>query len=537
MRGKTGIEPLADLRELIAALPDRKGAFHLLQNGVPTCRPYSALHADVVEAAATLKSWGVTSGTRVAIFARNSYPWVVHDLAVLSLGAVLVPFTEDFRGRIDAEMLDRYGISLLLTSRSERKGFAADANYIGVIDGANATVSLRHPPPADDASDSDCLTRVFSSGSSGGLKGLVISRMGVITTLPPLMEALQLTAQDRLLLFLPLSNFQQRYLIFAALWKDFDIILTEYTQLFTAMVKLNPTILLAPPVFYEMVFGESHIQGIWKRRFRAIAGRLFTFVPGQNLRRFIARKLFPDFYNQFGNSIRLLITGMAPVQHHVLKFFYRMQIPISEAFGMVEVGVMTYRQPSSRKFSSVGKPLRDVRFSFSADGELIAHRPHFVTSRYFQCAPGENENTFIGPNAVATGDLGYQKDGYVFLNGRKKEVIVTSGGLKIHPEVVEQQIDRCAGIAKSVVFSTGPSAKLNCVVLLNDPSDGAARQKASQFVAGLGAKSGLPVLNLIFASEPFTRENGLLRPNMKIDRRRIAAVYKPSRDLESAARH
>jgi long-subunit acyl-CoA synthetase (AMP-forming) len=215
-----------------------------------------------------------------------------------------------------------------------------------------------------------------------------------------------------------------------------------------------------------------------------------------------------------------------------------MQLPISEAFGMVEVGVMTYRQPYSRKFSSVGTPLRDVRFSFGADGELIAHRPHFVTSRYFQCAPGENENTFIGPNAVATGDLGYQKDGYVFLNGRKKEVIMTSGGLKIHPEVVEQQIDSCAGIAKSVVFSTGPNTKLNCVVLLNDPSDTAARQKASQFVAGLGAKSGLPMLNLIFASEPFTRENGLLRPNMKIDRRRIAAVYKQSaRELENAATH
>ncbi|MGZ5149281.1 MAG: AMP-binding protein, partial [Burkholderiales bacterium] len=71
----------------------------------------------------------------------------------------------------------------------------------------------------------------FSSGSAGGLKGLVVSRKGAELTLPPVAEVIGLSHEDRLLLFLPISNFQQRMMYYAAIWYDFDIIITDYTQL------------------------------------------------------------------------------------------------------------------------------------------------------------------------------------------------------------------------------------------------------------------------------------------------------------------
>src|SRR6185312_17409715 len=97
----------------------------------------------------------------------------------------------------------------------------------------------------------EVLTLAFSSGSAGGLKGLVITRPGVEATLPPICEAIGLVPRDRLMLFLPMSNFQQRTMCYAALWYDFDIIITDYVQLFVAMPALNPTVLIAPPVLYQ----------------------------------------------------------------------------------------------------------------------------------------------------------------------------------------------------------------------------------------------------------------------------------------------
>ena len=76
--------------------------------------------------------------------------------------------------------------------------------------------------------EADQHSLVFSSGSAGGLKGLVISRKGVEDTLPPIFEALGITSKERLLLFLPMSNFQQRNMCYGALWYDFDIIITDY---------------------------------------------------------------------------------------------------------------------------------------------------------------------------------------------------------------------------------------------------------------------------------------------------------------------
>ncbi len=83
-----------------------------------------------------------------------------------------------------------------------------------------------------------------------------------------------------------------------------------------------------------------------------------------------------------------------------------MQLPLSETYGMVEAGSITFRPAGSREYGTVGKVLDGITLAFEADGEIIVHRDHPMTLRYFQCAPGENERTFVGPGSIATGDIG-----------------------------------------------------------------------------------------------------------------------------------
>jgi long-chain acyl-CoA synthetase len=515
------------LSELISSLTVKTGALHTLENGRPVHRSYSSLYQDVRAAQSRLSDWGVTQGTRVGLYAPNSYHWVVYDLALVALGAISMPFTDDFSGAIDASLIERYRLGMLLISRSHAPLFPDRPRYVALIDADNEDARVLERNESRDPDEEDQLSLVFSSGSAGGLKGLVISRRGVVSTLPPTMDAVGVRRGDRLLLFLPLSNFQQRFLCYAAFWYDFDIILTEPTHLFMAIDRLSPTILLAPPVFYQMIYAEFMRFAPWKRGLRLVLGSLIGAVAGPTLRRKFARCLFPDFYRQFGDSMRTLITGMAPIRRDIQSFFKRMQLPLSEAYGMVEAGVMAFRPGESTNYASVGAPLRGVSLHIEDDGEIVVTREHPLTLRYFQCAEGENERTFISPNRIATGDVGkVDGRGNLYLRGRKKEIIVAPSGVKVHPETIEEELNRCPDVANSIVFMKPDRSHLTCVVVLNQLEDTAAQQRVRSFAMNLKTtkKLAMPV-EVAFCNVNFSKENGLLRPNMKIDRKRIAALF------------
>ncbi len=515
------------LRGLIADLPNKKGTAYTFERGQVVAYPHAALHDEVMRTRRALTDWGVRPGMRVGLYAPNSYRWLVHDLALIDIGAISVPFTDDFAGQVNDELLARYDIALLLTSKSHARLFPQKPAHIAFMDADNGDVRAldRMPPPEPDSDDQHSL--VFSSGSAGGLKGLVISRKGIEVTLPPIIEAMGLTHGERLMLFLPMSNFQQRNMCYAALWYDSDLIITDYTQLFAALKALNPTILLGPPVLFQMIYADFEKLPAWKRSALLAAGHAVSLLPGAALRRAAAHLLFGKLRDQFGTNMRVLVTGMAPIRRHLGQFYERMQLPLSETYGMVEAGSITFRPAGSREYGSVGKVLDGIRLSFETDGEIIVHRDHPMTLRYFQCAPGENERTFVGPGRVATGDIGRLDDkGNLTLLGRKKELIVTSGGYKIHPEVIEQELNNCPDVAQSVIFLKPGANQLSCVVALHEPETDGARARVKKYAQGLQSiRKAAQFVEVVFADEAFTKENGMLRPNLKLDRKAIAAKY------------
>jgi long-subunit acyl-CoA synthetase (AMP-forming) len=110
------------LSGLIEGLATKTGAIHVLENGKPVRHPYSILHKHVLTAREVLRSWGVRPGSRVGIYAPNSYQWLVYDLALIAMRAISVPFTEDFKGAIDDTLLERYRVSLLRGATSDLSG-------------------------------------------------------------------------------------------------------------------------------------------------------------------------------------------------------------------------------------------------------------------------------------------------------------------------------------------------------------------------------------------------------------------------------
>ena len=509
---------------LLTGLSSKKGAIYTLADGKPVRHSYADLAADVARAHGKLTEWGVKAGTRVGMFAPNSYAYIVHDLALIALGAIAVPFTDDFSGSLNRELVEKHNLALLLLSQKAKHAFDAADRHVAFIDAANVEVRALERAPYAGGDEQDDLCLAFSSGSAGGLKGLVISREGAEATLPPVVEAIDVSHQDRLLLFLPMSNFQQRMMYYASIWYDFDIAVTDYTQLYPAMKILEPTILIAPPIFYQLTHTRfAAALKDWKRR---LAARVISWLPGSALRLKLARHLFKDVYGMFGARMRLLISGMAPLSRNTIGFFESVQLPLSESYGMVEAGSLTYRPPHSRKYGSVGKPLRGVTMSFAEDGEITIHRDKFLTRKYFQCAPGENENTFVGAGRLATGDVGkFDAEGYLTLLGRKKELIITPGGYKIHPEVLEGELNACADVVQSVVFQKQGVSHLTCVVVSGQDRPEGLATRIRKHVDDMMASRKVRIGEILFAEEPFSAQNGMLRPNLKLNRKAIAAKY------------
>ena len=381
--------------QLIAGISTRKGAIITLSQGKSVRHSYAALAGDVARAKENLIRWKVKPGMRVGIFAPNSYAYAVYDLALIDLRAISVAFTDDFAGSVDRELIDRYHISLLLVANGVKHAFTTEDAFVALMDGENENICALARAPYSNGDEADDFSLAFSSGSAGGLKGLIISRKGAELTLPPVAEIIGPNHDDRLLLFLPMSNFQQRMMYYAAIWYDFDIIITDYTQLYPAMKLLEPTILIAPPILYQLMHtrfsapsGENATPDDWRMAALPADGPGLAAEAGKarlqgRLREFSASRM------------RLLISGMAPLNRNICQFFDRMQLPLCESYGLAEAGSLTYRPPFSKKHGSVGKPLQGVSISFEADGEIIVHREKFLTRKYFQCAPGENENTFL----------------------------------------------------------------------------------------------------------------------------------------------
>jgi long-subunit acyl-CoA synthetase (AMP-forming) len=510
---------------LIAGMSARKGAVIMFAQGKSVRHSYASLAEDVARTRENLVRWKVKPGMRVGIFAPNSYAYVVHDLALIDLGAISVAFTDDFAGSINRDLIDRYNIALLLVTKGVAHGFTDADTFVAQMDGENENICALPRMPYANGDEADDFSLAFSSGSAGGLKGLVISRKGAELTLPPVAEVINLSHEDRLLLFLPISNFQQRMMYYAAIWYDFDIIITDYTQLYPAMKALHPTVLIAPPIFYQLVHARFSAPGSrgWMRWF----GETLLSLPlGAVLRHWLARLVFKDVDALFGGKMRLLISGMAPLNRNICQFFDRMRLPLCESYGMVEAGSLTYRPAFSTKHGSVGKPLGGVTITFEEDGEIIIHREKFLTRRYFQCASGENETTFVATDSIATGDIGrFDADGYLYLLGRKKELIITPAGFKIHPEVLEGELNACDDIVQAVIFQRPGLSHLTCVVVQGqDRSENAAKRIRKHVDAATVGKK-IRIGEIAFAEEPFSRENGMLRPNLKLNRKGIAGKY------------
>lgn len=468
---------------------------------------FGELYRDIQALSGQLRQSGLKPGMRVGILAPTSYQWMVWDLSILTCGAISVAFPhEAVKGSL-SPYIERLEIDLLAASRESVESEAFNESAVVDIDLTSvstlAAIQRRSQNPTDPRTHS----LVFSSGTTGKTKGLIISRLGTEHLLNLYEAAFGVQSGERFLTFLPFANYQQRMAYYFCLYHGIDFCYVPFQRLFPGLKVFQPTYVIAPPVFFEATHGMAE------------AG-----VPATSDASARRPQVAQRLRDLLGGNIRYLITGMAPIKRRTLDFFWDHGVCLYEAFGITEAGMVCWNKPGQVRIGTVGCPAEAGSVSLGPDGEVIVTREHLLSLGYFESSEEDARATFLGPHSVATGDIAQLDEaGYLSIVGRKKDAIVTRTGEKFHPEAIEVEIQCVAGVKSVVVLGGDPLPGVGALVVVADQSNSSTTAAIRARIDAVNAS--LPqiqrVRQVVFTETDFSIENGLRTRNLKLNRRAI----------------
>ncbi|WP_431045771.1 AMP-binding protein [Streptomyces sp. P1-3] len=454
---------------------------------------HSELYALARSRADQLHAAGVAAGHLIGIRAAGGLDWISWDLAAVMTGAVLKAFPDDTPIEDAEEFVARHALALLITDHAP----AGALPY--VIGPADVPGEKVVPATASQEDPGDLHSLVYSSGTSGRLKGLRVSAKGTEYVINRFVESFAVTAEDRHLIFLPLSNYQQRLSLYCCLWTGADLVLAPFQRVFPAIAEERPTFLIGPPVFYDTALQLHRKTG-----------------GGASLGDFL------------GGRIRFSITGMAPIRRETLGAFAAAGVRLLEAYGMTESGMIAWNTEQDHRIGSVGKLIDPQAVTFLPDGELIIRRPAPLSTGYFDTGGDAADGTYRADGSIVTGDYGrLDADGFLTLVGRKKDVIALGSGRKVHPAEIEGFFAGVDGIAELIVVPTPQSQRLGAIVTPSGPDAPEARERIRQGIEQVNRSldAHQRIASVVFSAQPLRADPRFMTANLKLSRGRAADFF------------
>jgi long-chain acyl-CoA synthetase len=544
----------------------------------PLC--WAAVARDVRRLARGLQSLGVGRGDRVGLVSENRPEWIIADLAIMSAGAITVPTYVTHTIENHRHVFADSGARAVIVSKPALSArVLAAANQVDAVDsvialepaiGQASTVDLlswdevlaRGSSVTDETPDlvptiepDDIACLIYTSGTGGTPKGVMTSHRNILANCRGAHRVLEMLGlgNEVFLSFLPLSHsYEHTAGGMFPISIGAQIYFAESAETLAAnMLEARPTIMTAVPRLYETMhqrirLGVERKGGIAQKLFDqavAIGGkRLLSQTPSVGERLldpFLDRLVRARMRARFGGRLKAMVSGGAPLNPEIGRFFLALGITLLQGYGQTEAGpVISCNPPRRIKIDTVGPPVDGVRVRVADDGEILV--------------AGDNvmKGYWNDPDATAraledgwlhTGDVGtIDADGYLRITDRKRDFIKTSGGEMISPARVEGYLTLEPEIAQVMVFGDRHPYLVAVIVPDADfiagyaPADLAALADDAAFTKAIGAvvtrvnqtlSSNERVRRFVIATEPFTIANGQMTPTLKIKRHVIREVY------------
>ena len=451
--------------EQVDAKPDAP-SIYLKQQGEYRPLTWSDVHLDVRRYVANLLRVGVKPGDRVIQFSENRYEWILADLAIHMLGAVHVPVHSTLSGsQVIHQVVDSEAV-LVLVSNAELLSKLASASEqlprdVGLYAYEDVGEFNGRPVPSFDDNDVDLsvaaemeqtvaervnpdsyATILYTSGTTGEPKGVILSQRNIVSNSVGANDAIRQQPDDVRLNFLPLSHiFARTCDLYSWLVGGSQLALAESRDTVVADAQaIHPTIVNAVPYFY------ARLQ------------KVLTEMGAADQ---------PDAVrNLLGGRVRFCCSGGAPLTTPLYDYFQSQGLPLLQGYGLTESSpVISVSSLQHDRRGAVGRPITDVEVRIADDGEVLTRGPHVMVG-YWKNAAATAET--IRDGWLHTGDLGeIDDDGYLYITGRKKELIVTATGKNVAPAYVEALLVEDPVIAQALVI--GDDRKFLTALIVPDP--------------------------------------------------------------------
>lgn len=432
-------------------------------------------------------------GDRVALLSENRPEWLVAYLGIVGAGCTVIPLDVQLPVQDLEVLLKRSGTRLVFVSATTWPLLSqcdlplTCVSFDPVQDARCQVVSswecaARQDVVRQKALPGDVAAILYTSGTTGEPKGVCLTHRNLLSNCEAMVQTGLPNADDRFLAILPLHHaypFMATGLVPLMLGAHITFLPTLKGPLLVQCLReAGITILVAVPQVLAMM-RRGIAEGIDRRprairRLIGLLMKLSAFVRGRvgiNL----GRMLFASVHDRLGPSLRCLVSGGARLDPDVDQYFFCLGFTLLEGYGLTETSpVVTFTSPAIRKIGSVGVPIPGVAVR-------IMNQDSAGVGEVAVCGPNVMQGYDANPQATAaairdgwfyTGDLGYlDRDGYLFLTGRAKELIVTAGGKNIVPEELEAQYERSPAIGEICILGVARAGEggvaLHAVVLPN----------------------------------------------------------------------
>lgn len=565
-------------------LSDRVATYHRSQGSyLPTTWQESADWVGTL--ARGLWELGCRRGDRVAILAETRREWLLADFASLTIGCATVGIYPTSTGEQVAYILRHSESKVAIVEDAAQA--AKIAAHRETLPALEQVIVLEAAAPTDDAlpldtvrargraalaqdgqwlrarrnevQPQDIATLIYTSGTTGPPKGVVLTHENLHSIALITRDWMNIDERDTAIVFLPLAHSLQRVAAYAGVAAGLAAYYADATTLVETFAHAQPTLAASVPRVFEKIHAKiigglaqapAHRRKIFEAAMHV--GRLRSRYLQQNRRiplhvaasyALFDRLVFSKLRARtFGQNIRFLISGGAPIARELLEFFHAANILIVEGYGLTETSApATLNRPGEFKFGSVGRPLPGTQLRFGDDGEILIHGPGVFREYYRD--PQATAAVLDEEGWFRSGDIGLQdSDGFLRITDRKKDLIVTAGGKNIAPQNVENLLKQAPLISQVLLHGDRRNFLVALITLDSEElaawarTQGLEQSSAEELSTNAALRShvaalvettngGLARYETIkkFALLPldFTVENGLLTPTLKVKRRAV----------------
>jgi long-chain acyl-CoA synthetase len=588
-RRMTAYSPLTTINDLFLRIAGAANPRSVLwQDEFGHWQPISSDHIyqRVRQLGKAFLGWGAAKGSRIALISENRWEWAVTDFAALAIGAVDVPIYPTLTGEQIATLLKDADCRIAVVSTRQQfdklnavreqtpleqvvmmdsatpgSGAIAMSDVLKGADALGAERDSTFDALVSSAQPGDLATLIYTSGTTGEPKGVMLTHGNIASNQNHCAPDFDFNQTDACISFLPLSHITARALDYIMYARGAQVAYCcQFDKLPQAMREIRPTVFVGVPRVYEKirqaVEQKSSASPIKKR---ILAWALTTGANQRNvvyaggrpssLRWRLASKLvYNKVREAFGGRVRYFVSGGAPLGIDTAQWFADVGIPVWEGYGLTETSpVIALNSPRHQRMGAVGQPVSNIEVRFADDGELLVRGPS-VFMGYWR-KPAANGECFDADGWFRTGDIAHlDKDRFLYITDRKKELLKTSGGKLVAPQPIENKLKSNMLVAQAALV--GDKHKfISALISPNFPAleelareqgieaktraelvgDGRVVAIYSEIVSlvNKGLANFETIKRFRLVADEWSQESGELTPSMKLKRRVILEKYAP----------